>query len=136
MLSKEQAILKAEQLIQQDAQLNLQKIAKLNSFQLWLFKNKLSKAIPLDQQYLLFKVAKQHADEYRFGWKAYLLLMTVLTAVIALMVFIERMFPNSSLFWFCIAMFPMILSTLMSYLKVRNFYIELLQTHLDNNINE
>ena len=136
MLSKEQAELKAEQLIQKDSNQNLQKIAKLNSFQLWLFKNKLSKSVSLEQQFLLLKVAKQHADQFQLDWKAQIIFIAIIAVVLFTFIFSAKPLSNSNYYWFSIVLFPMFLPAFIRYVKVKAMYKALLLTHLEIDVNK
>ena len=120
-----------QSLLQQDTQRHLEKLAKKNRFNLFLYRNKWSKNVPLDQQFLAFQMAKKNVDQRLIQPKVIMILL-----ILSILMLLYYFYPTTNqaiksdyILWFS-CLWTIFMPTLNYHVQVRSLYQEALQTYL------
>lgn len=120
-----------KQLLEQDSQHHLDRIAKQNFFNLFLYQNKFSNQVPQSQQYLAFKIAKEHSKDLsteRPFWLAFMLMSMILAICYFYNLSSKHIHVDN--FILINSFLVMIIPLIVRYFQIRQLYKESLQTYL------
>ena len=116
-------------MLEQDSLDNLHKIAKNNYLNLIAFRNEFSIKVPLVQQYLSFKIAKEHSKELVISSKSlFLIIMIGLIICLSLSFYNLINYSDNLLLYMSFGM--IFTPVVIRYLQIRKLYKESLQTYL------